>query len=243
MICWQPGEPPLAPASNPESPPPSTSPLLFDEENPLSEPKGNIAASSSEPTVGESPAFPASNSEDVPQDGKLVKCNVKAPPPTPQSTSSSNPPTSDDACPYAFMSGKLVEVPKAYPKGAKGRLVDDQRFIRELEELLPKDIRDACARNTNPRAKPEASDTNSDLIYKHPTSCSWAHAIIVACEECSWPEVTGLRWYRWPELRSRWRQQQYSHFDTACQRPKGKLHFLFVVMMSMLHIISAICRQ
>ena len=29
---------------------------------------------------------------------------------------------------------------------------------------------------------------------------------------------------------------------TACQRPKGKLHFLFAVMMSVLHVISAICR-
>ena len=53
-------------------------PLPFDEEDPLPESEGNIAASSSEPTVGESPAFPASNSEDVPQDGKSVKGNVKA---------------------------------------------------------------------------------------------------------------------------------------------------------------------
>ena len=65
---------------------------------------------------------------------------------------------------------------------------------------------------------------------------------MVACEECSWPQVTGLRWYRWLELRSRWRRQQYSHFDTACQRPKGKLHFLFAVVMSVLQVISAICR-
>ena len=54
---------------------------------------------------------------------------------------------------------------------------------------------------------------------------------MVACEECSSPQVTGLRWYQWLELRSRWRRQQYSHFDTACQRPKGKLHFLFAVMI------------
>ena len=54
---------------------------------------------------------------------------------------------------------------------------------------------------------------------------------MVACEECSLPQVTGLRWYHWLELRSRWRRQQYSHFDTACQRPKGKLHFLFAVMI------------
>ena len=54
---------------------------------------------------------------------------------------------------------------------------------------------------------------------------------MVACEECSSPQVTGLRWYHWLELRSRWRRQQYSHFDTACQRPKGKLHFLFAVMI------------
>ena len=96
---WEPVESPPAPASNPKSPPPSTSPLLFDEKDPLSEPEGNIAASSSEPTVGEPPGFPASNSEDVPLDGKSMKGNVKAPPQTPQSSSSSNPPTSDDARP------------------------------------------------------------------------------------------------------------------------------------------------
>ena len=77
---WEPREYPPAPASNLESPPPSTSPLLFDEEDPLSEPEGNIATSSSEPTVGESPASPASNSEDVPPDRKSVKGNVHAPP-------------------------------------------------------------------------------------------------------------------------------------------------------------------
>ena len=55
---------------------------------------------------------------------------------------------------------------------------------------------------------------------------------MVICEECSWPEMTGLRWYRWLELRSRWCRPQYSHFDTAYQRPKGNLHFSFVIMMS-----------
>ena len=39
------------------------------------------------------------------------------------------------------------------------------------------------------------------------------------------------------------KRQQYSHFDTACQRPKGKLHFSFAVIMSVLHVISAICRR
>ena len=65
-----------------------------------------------------------------------------------------------------FIRGKLFEVPEAYPKGAKGRLVKDERFIRELEELLTKDIHNACVWNTNPRAKPKISDTKSDLIYK-----------------------------------------------------------------------------
>ena len=166
LTCWKPGESPSPPASNPKSLPPSTSPLLFDEEDPLSEPEGNIAASSSEPTVEAFPAFPASNPEDVPQDGKLVKGNVKAPPQTPQSTSSSNPPTSDDARPSVFICRKFFKVPEAYPKGAEGRLVNDKWFIRELEEMLVKDIRNACARNTNPRAKPKASDTKSDSIYK-----------------------------------------------------------------------------
>ena len=166
LTCWKPGESPPPPASNPESLPPSTSPLLFHEEDPLSEPEGNIAASSSQPTVGEFRAFPASSSKDVPQDGKSVKGNVKAPPQTPQSTSSSNHPTSDDARPSVFICRKFFEVPEAYPKGAQGRLVTDKRFIRELEEMLVKDICNACARNTNPRAKPKASDTKTDLIYK-----------------------------------------------------------------------------
>ena len=73
LTCWKPGESPPPPASNLESLPPSTSPLLFDEEDALSEPEGNVAASSSEPTVGEFLAFPASHFEDVPQDGKSVK--------------------------------------------------------------------------------------------------------------------------------------------------------------------------
>ena len=34
VTCWKPGESPPAPASNLESPPPSTSLLLFDEEDP-----------------------------------------------------------------------------------------------------------------------------------------------------------------------------------------------------------------
>ena len=85
-----------------------------------------------------------------------MKGNVKAPPQTPQSTSSSHPPPQV----------KFFEVPEAYPKGAEGRLVNDKQIIRELEELLAKPIRNACARNTNPRAKPKASDTKSDLIYK-----------------------------------------------------------------------------
>ena len=40
--CLEPGESPPATASSPQSPPPST-PLLFDEEDPLWEPEGNIA--------------------------------------------------------------------------------------------------------------------------------------------------------------------------------------------------------
>ena len=163
--CWEPGESPPAPASNRESPPPSTS-LLFDEEDPLLETEGNIVASSLEPAVGESHAFPASNSEEMPQDGKSVNGNIKAPPQTPQSTFSSHPATSDDARPNVFVRGKCVELPEAYPKGAQGQLVNDQRCIRELEEFLAKDIRDTCAQSTNLRAKPKASDTKTALIYK-----------------------------------------------------------------------------
>ena len=174
VTCRKPRESPPALASNPESPPLSTSPLLFDEEDPLSEPEGNIAASSSEPMVGEFPAFPASNSEDVPQDGKSVK--GKAPPQTPQSTSSSEPPTSDDARPYVFIRGKLFEVLEAYPKGAEGRLVNDKQLIRELEELLVKDIRNACARNTNLRAKPfDLQACVCRLLVVGPTPL-WLHA-------------------------------------------------------------------
>ena len=60
------------------------------------------------------------------QMGPLVKGDVDTPrPPTPHSCASSNPTTSDDTCPN-------VEVPEAYPKAAQGRLVNDQKFIDEL---------------------------------------------------------------------------------------------------------------
>ena len=57
--------------------------------------------------------------------------------------------------------GKRFEVPQGYPKGPEGWLVNDQKFIDELH-----DIRDACAQNTNPRAKPTSLGTKPDLIYK-----------------------------------------------------------------------------
>ena len=80
--CQKLGESPPIPTSDSNTQPPSTSPLLFDEEDPLSQPEGNIAASSSEPTAEESSDSLASDFEDVPTDGKLVKGNVKAPPQT-----------------------------------------------------------------------------------------------------------------------------------------------------------------
>ena len=92
VACWKRAQSPPALASNPESPPLSTSPHFFYEEGPLSELEGNIATSSSEPTFGEFPACPVSNSEDVPQDGKLMKGNGQAPPQTMQFKSSSPPP-------------------------------------------------------------------------------------------------------------------------------------------------------
>ena len=125
MSCWNLRESPLAPASDSEFPPQSTSALLFDEGDPLSQPKGNIAASSVDPTAGECPASPASNFDDMPPDGKLVKGNVKAPPQTPQFTASSDPPPpgGDGPRPYVLICGKRVEVPEAYPKGVEGPLV------------------------------------------------------------------------------------------------------------------------
>ena len=72
------------------------------------------------------PASLVSNSEDVPPDGKPVQGNVKVPPQTPQSTSPLNPPTSDDTRPYMLILGKRVKVPKAYPKGTEGWLVNNQ---------------------------------------------------------------------------------------------------------------------
>ena len=87
----------------------------------------------------------------------------QCPPQTVQSTASFDPPTSDDACPYVLICGKRVE---AYPNGAEGQLVNDQRFIHELEPFLSKDIRDACLRNGNPRAKLKPSDTKTAFIYE-----------------------------------------------------------------------------
>ena len=66
--------------------------------------------------------------------------------------------------PPQVIRGKQVEVPKAYAKGVEGRLVNDQRFIDKPNQYLVKDICDACAQNTNPRAMPKSSNTKSDLI-------------------------------------------------------------------------------
>ena len=123
MSCWKRGESPSVPTS--DSPPASTSPLHFDEEDPLSQPQGNIATFSLEPIVEESLTSPTSDSEDVPLDGKSVKGNVTALPQNLQSTTSSNPPTSDDACPYVLICGKRFNIPEAYPKGAEGQLMKD----------------------------------------------------------------------------------------------------------------------
>ena len=62
--------------------------------------------------------------------------------------------------------------------------MNDQQFIVLLNKYFIKDIRDACSRNNNPRAKPKSSDTKSDLINKvcSPISCCWHHTNMVACE-------------------------------------------------------------
>ena len=62
--------------------------------------------------------------------------------------------------------GKRFKVPEAYPKGAEGRLVNDQQFVGDLNKYLVKDIFDAGAWNSNPCAKPKSLETKSDLIYK-----------------------------------------------------------------------------
>ena len=55
--------------------------------------------------------------------------------------------------------GNQFEFPKAYPKDAEGWLVNDQQFIDDLNKYLVKDIRDACARNSNPHAQRKLSNT------------------------------------------------------------------------------------
>ena len=54
----------------------------------------------------------------------------------PWHSASSNPPTRDDTRPYLLICGKQFEVPEAYPKGAEGRLVNDQQFIDDLNKYL-----------------------------------------------------------------------------------------------------------
>ena len=51
--------------------------------------------------------------------------------------------------------------------------MNDQRFIQELQQFLSKDIRDACARNTNPHTKPKPSDMKTVLIYKRVFAGFW----------------------------------------------------------------------
>ena len=90
------------------------------------------------------------------------------PPPSPtlQSSTSSSPPRGDDGRLYVFIHGKQFKVPRAYPKGVDGGLVNDQKFIDDLYKYLVMDFRNACAWNNIPRAKLESSDMKSDWIYK-----------------------------------------------------------------------------
>ena len=75
--------------------------------------------------------------------------------------------------------------------------MNKQHFIQDPEQFVLKDIHDACAQNSNSRAKPKPSDRwLSSTSLCSPTSFSRLRAIMVACEECSLPEVTGLLWYR-----------------------------------------------
>ena len=39
-------------------------------------------------------------------------------------------------------------------------------FINDLNKDIKKNLYEACARNTNPRAKPKSSDSKSGMIYK-----------------------------------------------------------------------------
>ena len=65
--------------------------------------------------------------------------------------------------PFVRIPEKLLEVPEVYPKGAKGRFVNNQKFVAELNKHVVKDIRDACVQNNNPRAKRKSSMTESYL--------------------------------------------------------------------------------
>ena len=44
--------------------------------------------------------------------------------------------------------------------------MNDEQFIDDVNKYLVKDIRDACARTRNPRAKPKSLDMESHLFYK-----------------------------------------------------------------------------
>ena len=48
---------------------------------------------------------------------------------------------------------------------AQGWLEHGQMFIDDLTKDI-KNIFEACAQNTNPRAKPKSLDSRSDLIYQ-----------------------------------------------------------------------------
>ena len=111
----------------------------------------------------------------------------------------------------------------------------DKHFIEELEKYVVKDIYDACAQNNNPLGKPKSSDTKSNLFYKRVflrllvvgSTPLWSHVKNVVGPR--WADLGGIAWL---ELCSWWCRLQCGHFGAACQRPKGKLHFSFAIMMS-----------
>ena len=75
-------------------------------------------------------------------------------------------PTDEDTRPKVLICGQWRKVPDGYPEDAFPQVGREQLLINDLSKQLVAKLRAACPCNPNRGAKPKASDTKTDLIYK-----------------------------------------------------------------------------
>ena len=102
----------------------------------------------------------------TPLEGKEASAKQSVESPEARTQPSMATPTEEHTCPKVLIRVEWRKVPDGYPRNASGQLEPDQLFINDLAKQLVAELRAACQLHPNPGAKPNSSDTRTDLIYK-----------------------------------------------------------------------------